>query len=272
MSQFLVFTLYAPLASWGDTAVGESRGSWDRPSRSAVLGLVAGALGVERDRQAELDGIEAGYGMAVRVDAVGMRLNDYHTTQTVAESDRKRAQRGRPALSRAALFAACPDRKTMLSTRVYLQDSCATVVLWARRGAPVALGALRNALQRPHFVPYAGRKSNVLGLPLDPSVVVAETLAAALSARPVIPAGLPAPPSILRAAFEAEAWEVSHDDSCEADGVVSGLTPMRREARRDRSVHRGRWQFGVRTMVTSLWVRPVAAETSVDSISAATPS
>ena len=30
MTGFLLFTLYAPLASWGEIAVGETRGSWDR--------------------------------------------------------------------------------------------------------------------------------------------------------------------------------------------------------------------------------------------------
>ncbi len=37
----LAFTLYAPLAGLGDLAVGERRGGFDRPGRSAILGLVA---------------------------------------------------------------------------------------------------------------------------------------------------------------------------------------------------------------------------------------
>ena len=45
MPDFLTFALAAPLAAMGEIAVGERRGSWDRPGRSAVLGLIAAVLG-----------------------------------------------------------------------------------------------------------------------------------------------------------------------------------------------------------------------------------
>jgi CRISPR-associated Cas5-like protein len=44
MARFLTLTFAAPLASFGAIAVGERRPSWDRPGKSAALGLVAGAL------------------------------------------------------------------------------------------------------------------------------------------------------------------------------------------------------------------------------------
>lgn len=112
MTDFLLFTLYAPLASWGDIAVGESRGSWDRPSRSAVLGLLGAALGIMREDQAAHEQLQAGYGVAVRADAVGATLSDYHTAQTVAASAVRKA---RPR-TRAELLA-CADRETILSRR-----------------------------------------------------------------------------------------------------------------------------------------------------------
>ena len=49
MPSFLTFTLAAPLASFGSIAVGERRASSDRPAKSAILGLAAGALGIERE-------------------------------------------------------------------------------------------------------------------------------------------------------------------------------------------------------------------------------
>ena len=39
MPTYLTFALVAPLGAMGELAVGERRGSWDRPGRSAVLGL-----------------------------------------------------------------------------------------------------------------------------------------------------------------------------------------------------------------------------------------
>ncbi len=98
MTSFLLFTIYAPFASWGDIAVGETRGSWDRPSRSAVLGLLGAALGIVREDQAAHDALDIGYGVAVRADAVGVALRDYHTAQT-ADASRVRKARARTRLA-----------------------------------------------------------------------------------------------------------------------------------------------------------------------------
>lgn len=254
MTDFLLLTLYAPLTSWGDIAVGEFRGSWDRPSRSAVLGLVAAALGIERDDQDVHDALDAGYGVAVRADVPGAPLVDYHTAQTVdAATVRKR----RPA-TRAELLAVS-DRQTILSRRTYRQDALATVALWTRRAdARWSLKALEDALRRPRFVLYAGRKANVFGLPLDPRVETAATLADALSRRPSAFAAL--------GALDTEQWravgtaardallEVSHDP-CE--GFESGLRSLRRDIRRDTGAHRTRWQFAER--VVEVGVMPARA-------------
>lgn len=249
MTEFLLLTLYAPLTSWGDIAVGEFRGSWDRPSRSAVLGLVAAALGIEREDQDAHDALDGGYGLAVRADLVGAPLVDYHTAQTV---DATTVQKRKPA-TRAELLDV-RDRQTILSRRTYRQDALSTAAMWAREGARWPLDALREALSHPRFVLYAGRKANVFGLPLDPRVEEAETLAAALARRPSAFGALealdtdqwrPAPPQEL---------EVSHDP---CDGFQSGLRPLRRDIRRDGSAHRGRWHFAER--VVEVGVMPTGA-------------
>ena len=51
MKEYLVFQLYAPLASWGEEASGEIRHSATVPTRSALLGLLAAALGIRRDEE-----------------------------------------------------------------------------------------------------------------------------------------------------------------------------------------------------------------------------
>lgn len=242
MTEFLLFTLYAPLASWGDIAVGESRGSWDRPSRSAVLGLVAAALGLVREDQEAHDALDAGYGVAVRLDAAGTTLSDYHTAQTVASSVVKKM---RPR-TRAELLDA-GEHQTMLSRRAYRQDALATIGLWARGGVQVRwpLDELRDALRRPAFVLYAGRKANALGAPLDPAMVSANTLAGAFAQRTPTPRGVDA-----KRIAAGLPWgsEVAHDAIGAADGFVSGLTPYRRDMRRDVPTHRVRWQFTERAV------------------------
>lgn len=250
MKDFLLLTLYAPLSSWGDIAVGEFRGSWDRPSRSAVLGLIAAGLGLEREDQAAHDALDEGYGVAVRADVVGAPLVDYHTAQTVdATTVRKR----RPA-TRAELLDR-RDRQTIISRRTYRQDALATVALWARGEARWTLDELRDALARPRFVLYAGRKANVFGLPLDPRVEQADTLAEALGRRPSVLGALEALETRhMRRPVTDDGLEVSHDP---CSGFASGLQPLRRDFRRDTGAHRGRWQFAER--VVEVGVMPAGA-------------
>jgi CRISPR system Cascade subunit CasD len=262
VTEFLLFTLHAPLASWGEIAVGETRGSWDRPSRSAVLGPVAAALGRTREAQADHDALDAGYGVAVRLDAVGSPLVDYHTAQTAPASLARRLG----TTTRARLLAA-GDPQTILSRRHYRQDAVATVALWARDGARWPLAALAEALRQPAFMLYAGRKANALGLPLAPQVIPAATLADAFLRRAELQgvqadAPEPAREAIRRlwAALRPRGgWgrEVAHDAW---DGGETGLQPQRRELRRDTAAHRGRWHFADRTVEVGLLPGNVATE------------
>lgn len=245
MTQFLLLTLYAPLASWGDIAVGENRDSWDRPSRSAILGLLAASLAIDRADQAAHDALDDGYGLAVRLDAPGVPIVDYHTAQSVAESVLKKS---RPATRKAMLEAG--ERETILSRRTYRADSLATAALWTRAVARWPLAELVRAIGRPGFVPYAGRKSNPFGLPLNPEIVDEPTIAAAFAKRP---------PELLADSLGGEfrklrpkaGWgaEVAHD---RADAEFTGLTPFRRETRRDTRPQRTRWQFAERIVEIGL--------------------
>jgi CRISPR system Cascade subunit CasD len=254
VSDFLLFTLYAPLASWGEIAVGETRGSWDRPSRSAVLGLLGASLGLVREDQSAQDALESGYGIAVRLDLRGTPMSDYHTAQTVSESLVKRT---RPR-TRAALLAS-GDRETILSRRAYRQDTLATVAVWARRAktARWPLPQLAEALRQPAFLLYAGRKANALGAPLSPEIVSADSIAAAFGLRPPGVRGLDT-----RCLGRLERWgmEVAYDAIEPDDGIRSGLRPFRRDLRRDVPTHRVRWQFLERVVEIGLLEQDSAVE------------
>jgi CRISPR system Cascade subunit CasD len=239
MSEFLLLTLYAPLASWGEIAVGEMRGSWDRPSRSAVFGLLAAALGITRADQPAQDALDRGYGMAVRLDAAGTPSTDYQTAQSVAASILKKR---RPATRKAMLEAG--EHETILSWRGYRADAMATVAIWAHGEPRWTLAELAAALRQPKFVLYAGRKANPFALPLNPAVIDADSLAAAFAARPAAAAG------------EILGWKPKagwgRQIACDvSDDIVKGLTVSRREIRRDAAPQRTRWQFANRTVEIS---------------------
>jgi CRISPR system Cascade subunit CasD len=235
VTAFLRFTLYAPVASWGEPAVGEIRSSWDRPSRSAVLGLLAAALGITRDDDGGHARLDASVGVAVRLLAAGEPLMDYHTTQNPRESLlRKRA----PATRREAL--AMGEPATALSARWLRQDALALIALWLKPGATLTVSQLEAALCEPAFTLYAGRKANALGLPLSPALVQSQSLAEALREAPVLPESF----ERLR---PRGGWgrEVSHD-LCE--DFDAGLVAERSAVRRDAAPVRSRWQFSDRTV------------------------
>ena len=229
--QFLLFTLYAPMASFGEIAVGERRMSWARPSRSAILGLVAAARGLDRaddDAHAEL---EDSLHYAVRTDAPGRSLLDYHTAQT------PKTRRGRSYTTRREELSV-EDLNTVLSTREWLSDACFTVCLWKREGSDISLDDLAAALREPHFVLYVGRKSGPLGLPLDPALIMAETFEGAFEERQPNPVEQDVLDSIRTGNGTAARIAVDHDAAAATGGRI--------ERRPDSIVNRTRWQFGER--------------------------
>ncbi len=242
MPQLLLFTLYAPMAACGEIAVGERRMGWRRPARSAVLGLVGAALGLKRDDGPAHEALEAGYGYGVRTDVPGRPFVDYHSIQVAPQRKGRRFETRRLELKAEKL-------ETALSRREYRADALYTAALWARRAAPYSLEALAEALRRPRFTLYFGRKSAPFGLPLAPCVVEAEDLVGAFASR--------AWPACLCALAPGETAELAFDLD------APGMTPERIESRRDRIAARERWQFAVREEgIATLATVPAAAETA----------
>src|SRR5262245_59936868 len=102
MKPYLLFRLAAPLAAFGTVAVGERRPTWDRPSKSQALGLIAAALGIERADEPRLATLAAGLGFAVRIDAAGGLAIDCHTAQAPKEASLRRRARDIGAASTRA--------------------------------------------------------------------------------------------------------------------------------------------------------------------------
>ncbi|MDQ7016965.1 MAG: type I-E CRISPR-associated protein Cas5/CasD, partial [Gammaproteobacteria bacterium] len=155
MRSYLLVRLYGAMASWGEHAVGGPRLSAGRPTKSAVVGLLAAALGVHRSEEKALLALQRGYGFAVRVEAAGELLRDYHTTQVPS------AQKKVVYATRREELQKTEKKKinTILSQRDYHLDACYSVAFWSRESAPYALSVLQEALYEPKFALYLGRKS-----------------------------------------------------------------------------------------------------------------
>ena len=166
MRDHLVFLLVAPMASFGSYAGHVRRGSESVPLRSAILGLVGAALGIKRD-DGEGQRALADYSIAVQALQPSTPLRDYHTVATIPTSKKT----SRPATRRAALEAADGDENTIITLRDYRCDVAVGAALWGK--GQWSLEAIAEALGKPRFPLYLGRKSCPLAAPLDAHVIKA---------------------------------------------------------------------------------------------------
>jgi CRISPR system Cascade subunit CasD len=252
MAQIVLFTLWAPLAAMGDVAVGERRGGFDRPARSAVLGLVAAALGYQRSADADHAALENGYALALRVLSPGQLIQDYHTVQAPPARRGKRWQTRAEALDE-------PKLETLLSRRDYRADPVVTAALIARGKGDPTPERIAAALRAPHFVPYFGRKACPLGLPLAPLLVEAADLADAYRAYDE-KAGEPERQilSSLRLSVDQSTIYGDRDLLDPALDLIRPECLLRIERRRDRVASRNRWQFDLRDEVVAKFATPRA--------------
>ena len=176
MLDFLIFQLYGQMASWGEIAVGEYRPSRDYPSKSAIIGLVAAALGITRDDEDRQLALSEALGFGVCVLARGGILRDYHTSQVPPAKKKRHFATRRGELCDVDKN----DLNTILSQRDYHTDFLYKVALWQNGSdASFSLEKIKLALTHPRFCLYLGRKSCPLSVPLQPSVASSQTLKSA---------------------------------------------------------------------------------------------
>ena len=210
------------MGSFGDLAGHERRNSDEWPARSAILGLVGAALGVRRDdQQGQQDLLR--WKVAVSMLSPMRRLRDFHTVQAVPTARIKR-----PSTRRDALRALRSRDNPVVTTRDYRTDCAFGVALWGCN----ELEEVQEALMRPFFVPYLGRKACPLAAPMAPGVVEAETPVEALR-------HIRLPPFL----------EPQLDP--ERPLLVASDVPLegaREQVRWDEPLDRAAWHFGPRTV------------------------
>lgn len=250
---YLVFRLYGPMASWGEIAVGEARHSASYPSKSAICGLFGAALGIERSEERQHCLLSEKYLQAVKVISHGHLLKDYHTAQA-PDSVGKFSYRTR----RDEIIHGKDRIGTVLSSREYRTDAQAVVAVRASGDdMPFTLEQLQQALLKPVFHLYLGRKSCPLAAPLKPQIIAAEGFRQALDSYELHP--------LLLSKFEWASdkrwlpkdnlihyyWEGSCEDFS-IDDVEFSQAQVQKLTRHDKSLSRKRWQFQSR--IEYLWL------------------
>lgn len=135
----------APMQSWGIRSRGIIRDTMPEPTKSGVVGVLAAALGIDRNDDASLAEV-ARIRLTVRVDREGVMERDYHVTQNVPTT-----QGG--------------GHRTVVSQRYYLADALFLVVL---EGNERLLTRVAEAVERPRWRLCFGRKAYVPARPLLP--------------------------------------------------------------------------------------------------------
>ncbi len=175
----LLLRLVGPMQSWGTTSRFDERDTGKEPSKSGVIGLMAAALGIERDNWADLEPL-CRLRMGVRHDRPGVPKRDYQTAQGVITGNGLAKD---PAVTH----------------RHYLADAAFLVGLCGEDRAH--LERVHAALADPVWPLALGRKSYVPSEPVwMPDAVVDADLREALSQWPAIvpiSAGQPRVPCIL---------------------------------------------------------------------------
>ena len=235
MSDYLVFRLYAPLASWGEAAVGETRPTATYPGRGAVLGLLGAALGVRRDDDPGQRRLADAVRVAVKQRSAGSLLRDYHTAQVPPTRRGQQFRTRRDELAR-------PNRElnTILSSRDYRCDGLWTVAVWLAAESDITLMQIQDALRRPYFALYFGRKACPPAAPLAPDIVQASTLREALDHQFEELTRREAQ----ALALDGDALYCWEDEAERLDGNDQGVESSELW---DAPLNRRRWQFGPRT-------------------------
>jgi CRISPR system Cascade subunit CasD len=174
----LLLRLVGPMQSWGTTSRFDERDTGKEPSKSGVLGLVAAALGIDRENWIDLKPL-CPLHMGVRHDRPGVPKRDYQTAQRVIAADGSKIH------------------PTAVTNRHYLADAAFLVGL---NGADRALlERIHAAFGDPVWPLALGRKSYVPSEPIwMHGAVVDADLREALTQWPAVATVRPRQPATSR--------------------------------------------------------------------------
>lgn len=146
----LLLRLMGPMQSWGTTSRFDQRDTGKEPSKSGVIGLIAAAMGIDRENWIDLEPLTR-LSMGIRHDRPGVPKRDYQTAgcataDTIIKADGKPSKDGVP------------------SQRDYLADAAFLVGLECEDR--FLLERIHAALQNPVWTLALGRKSYVPSEPI----------------------------------------------------------------------------------------------------------
>lgn len=167
---YLLFQVFSVLQGWGASLRGDYLRTLRRPTKSNIVGMVAGAMGISRGDEKKLLDLQDQILYACRIDARGVTLEDYQIAKVPVYT------KGRPIVKEDQKYYSNVFRK------YYLCNAHFTVCL---RSNKKLLMNIQDALQDPVYQVYFGRAACIPDAPLLPKIIQTKSLADAFERYPV---------------------------------------------------------------------------------------
>jgi len=218
----LAFYIDAPLQAWGLTSKFQYRETNAFPTKSAIVGLVAAAMGIDKHRPDEAEHLRPLAALSTTVVKLPKeripttRLSDFHTVG--GGYDKSASLREKMSIPKKASGAAFG---TVITHRSYLNDAAFAVLL---TGEEATLKKVQAALENPVWGVWFGRKACLPASPLTPTLDSdREAALAALLTR--LPGREPAPLEAFEYQEDSENGVFHQSDQPVAFGRHHGAVP-----------------------------------------------
>lgn len=172
----LAFYIDAPLQSWGAASKFQHRETNAFPTKSALVGLVAAALGIDKHSESEAEALAPVAALALTVARLekhgrtGGRLTDFHTVGGGYPDTPEGKQHIPPIAERTksgSLKWKSPEKRTTVTHRSYLTDASFIAIF---NGDASTLEKIHDALLDPVWGVWFGRKTCLPASPLTPTL------------------------------------------------------------------------------------------------------
>lgn len=167
MSETLAFLIDAPMQAWGASSKFQRRETESWPTKSALIGLLAAALGIDKHALDEVERLAPITALTFSVvrwpkESHYLRLSDFHT---IGGGYDKKNPAEKPFIPKKAGDGS--PFGTVITRRTYLTDARFIALL---EGDPALLRQLSAALNDPVWGLWFGRKTCIPSTPLGPVI------------------------------------------------------------------------------------------------------
>jgi len=173
----LGFLIDSPMMSWGTSSRFNQRETEAYPSKSALIGMIAAAMGI--DKHSADENVEIVKLSNLRLNVMRLerhpgrfpqRLSDFHTVGG-GYPDTPAGKMNVPPLAKkntsGGLQWKSPDARTVITRRSYLTEAL-FIALW--EGSSETLESIQAALLDPVWGVWFGRKTCIPASPLSPVI------------------------------------------------------------------------------------------------------